>query len=96
MEKVGTVKCLAVGLVHCKNIFFAIEDLNLFKRVKVLCINVFHNFILTSSAISGPLLTKSPCLEMETSVMVVLTSTASLLSVFRKMMYGIQSELIYR
>lgn len=45
MEKVGTVKCLAVGLVHCQNIFFAIEDLNLFKRVKVVFINVSHNII---------------------------------------------------
>ena len=35
MKKVGTVKCLAVGLVHCQNIFFAIEDLNLFKQVKL-------------------------------------------------------------
>ena len=29
MKKVSTVKFLAVGLVHCNHIFFAIEDLNL-------------------------------------------------------------------
>ena len=83
MEKVGTVKRFAVGLIHCQNIFFAIEDLNLFKRPLYKCFLIFN---LTSSAISGLLLTKSPCLEMETSVIVVVTSTASLLSVFRKMM----------
>ena len=44
-------------------------------------------FSVTSSATSGPLLTKSPCLVTETRVMVSpLTVTASSLSVFRKMM----------
>ena len=37
MEKVSTVKRLAVGLIHCQNIFFAIEDLNLFKRLLYKC-----------------------------------------------------------
>ena len=51
----------------------------------------------TSSATSGPLLTKSPCLVTETRVLMSpVTVTASSLSVFRNMMYGIQSILIFK
>ena len=46
----------------------------------------------TSSAISKPLLTKPPSLAIDTRVLVSpVTVTASSLSVFRKMIYGIQS-----
>ena len=46
MEKVGTVKRFAVGLIHCQNIFFAIEDLNLFKRPLYKCFSSFHSHLI--------------------------------------------------
>ena len=47
----------------------------------------FNKFLIpTSSAIFGPLLTKSPCLVTETTVLAVSSVTASSLSVLRNMM----------
>ena len=87
MKKVSTVKLLAVGLVQCNHIFFATEDLNL-RHYMVNHLRFENNYFdfYTSSAISGPLLTKGPCLVMVTSVLVEVKSTASLLSVLRNMM----------
>ena len=89
VQQICAVEYLAVGLVKCDHIFFSFEYLDLILIIQ-LNTSLYAPFP-TSSATSGPLLTKPPSLVTETRLLVSApTVTASSSSVLRKMMYGIQ------
>ena len=70
VEQVCAMKLFVVGLIHSYNVILASEYLNLV--VVLVKTNVMRNHLkcecVTSSATSGPLLTKSPCLVTATRV----------------------------
>ena len=91
VKEVGAMEFLVMGLVHCYHVLLPFENLNLEDfNVTIEDISTF----LTSSATSGPLLRKPPSLVTATRVLSSPSIiTASSLSVFLNIMYGIQSML---
>ena len=91
------MKLFAVCLIHCYFILLSSEYLNL----ELLIMNSKTNMtidctFLTSSTSSGPLRKKFPCLVTDIKDLVSSsTVTASSLSVFWKIIYGIQILLTY-
>ena len=70
VEQVCAMKLFVVGLIHSYNVILSSEYLNLV--IVLVKTNVIRNHpkcvCVTSSATSGPLLTKSPCLVTATRV----------------------------
>ena len=85
MQQIGAMKLLAVSLGHCDYVLISSEYLNLGNTS---LLQKYLIFSYTSSAISGPLLVKLPCLLTEILVLILPSSvkastlTASLSSVF--------------
>ena len=76
MEQIGAMKLLAVSLGHCDYVLISSEYLNLGNTSLLQkCEGPFYLiFSYTSSAISGPLLVKLPCLLTEILVLILPSS----------------------